>query len=226
MHSLGHTFAHSSQPMHLYQSIECCPRYAFGSSTRSYGYRTVTGFRRKVAASACFIVIHMGRRVPPITPTLPPSPDLGDFKGVFSLLHVEQLALAGAHEASLLRPHEARLLRANLLAELQEAVDEGLRAHGAAGDEDVRRDERVGALHHGVRIVVGPPADRAFPHSDDPFRLRHLFIETPNGGADLGGDRPRPPEDIPLPGGWAGGYPRTRCGGRRGARRRPPAPAS
>src|SRR3990170_3814812 len=200
MHSFGHTFAHSSHPMHLYQSIECCPRYAFGSSIRSYGYITVTGFRRNVVVKAVLIVAQSGQNVPPRTPTLPPSlPDLGDLKGVLSLrLHVHQLALAGAHEAALLRADPPGLLRLDLLAQLQEAVDQGLGPHGAARDEDVRGDERVRALHDAVRVVVRPAADRALPHRDDPLRLRHLLVKPSDGGPELQGDRAVQQEDVAL----------------------------
>src|SRR3989441_409786 len=200
MPSFGHTFAQSSQPMHLYQSIECCPRYAFGRSTRSYGYRTVTGFRRNVAMNVCRIVIHMGRRVPPRIPTLRPSPDLGDLKRVLSLLHVHQLALASTHTLPLLRADPARLLRLDLLAQLQEPVDEGLGPHGAAGDEDVRGDERVRALHDRVRVVVRPAADRTLAHRDHPLRLRHLLVQPPDRGTQLQGDRAIEQEDVALAG--------------------------
>src|SRR3990170_9034481 len=200
MHSFGQTFAHSSQPMHLYQSIECWPRYAFGSSTRSYGYRTVTGFRRNVATIACFIVTRSGRMLPPRTPTLPPSADLGDLKGVLSLLHVHQSALPRAHEPALLRPDPPRLLRLDLLAQLEEPVDERRRPQGAARDEDVRRDERVRPLHDRVRVVVRPAADRALPHRDHPLRLRHLLVQPPDRGPQLEGDRPVQEQDVALAG--------------------------
>src|SRR3989454_1464981 len=140
----------------------------------------------------------MGRRVPPSTPTFPPSPDLGDLKRVLSLLHVHQLALTGAHHAPLLRPDPAGLLRADLLAELQEPVDEGLRPHGAAWDEDVRGHERVRALHDRVRVVVRPAADRALAHRDNPFRLRHLFVQAAHRGPELEGDRAVQQENVAL----------------------------
>src|SRR2546426_1665469 len=140
----------------------------------------------------------MGRRVPPRIPTLPPSPDLGDLKRVLALLHVHQLPLAGAHALPLLRPDPARLLRLDLLAELQEPVDQRLRPHGAAWDEDVRGDEGVRALHDGVRVVVRPAADRALAHRDDPFRLRHLFVQPTDRGPELQGDRAVQQEDVAL----------------------------
>src|SRR3972149_2593002 len=73
MHSFGHTFAHSSQPMHLYQSITVCPRNDAGSSIFSYGYRRVTGTRPPgtilfipgVVWSSCLIVALRGRQKVP-----------------------------------------------------------------------------------------------------------------------------------------------------------------
>src|SRR6266567_5290632 len=153
MHSFGQTFAHSSQPMHLNQSMLCWPRYASGSSTFWYGYRWVTGFRPPgtrrlipgIVTSACLIVAISGRTVPPTVPTLrrPLASDLRDFIGVLALLHVHQLALARADEAALLGPDPTGPLRLDLRAELQEAVDERLGPHRAPRDEDVRRHERV-----------------------------------------------------------------------------------
>src|SRR2546430_10207339 len=89
MHSFGQTFAHSSQPMHLNQSMLCWPRYARGSSTFWYGYRWVTGFRPPgtrrlmpgMVTRVCLIVAIRGRTVPPIVPTLrrrDSASDLGD----------------------------------------------------------------------------------------------------------------------------------------------------
>src|SRR3990172_7863984 len=205
MHSFGHTFAHSSQPMHLYQWIECCPRNALGSSSRSYGYSTVTGLRLNVATRACFSVTHSGLKNPRKNPTRPPlpadigSPDLRDFVGVLAPLHVEDLALPRAHEPAFLRPHPPGLLRLDLLAELEEAVDKRLRPHGATWDEDVRGDERVCALHDAVRIVVRTATDRALPHRDDPLRVRHLLVEASYRGPELQGDRPVQEEHVTLP---------------------------
>src|SRR3990170_5453150 len=206
MHSFGHTFAHSSHPMHLYQSIECCPRNAFGSSIRSYGYRTVTGFRLNAATSPCLRVTHSGRAIPRKRPTRPPfpgaagpgSPDLGDLIGVFAPLHVKDLAFARAHEPTLLRSHPSRLLGLDLLAELQESIDERLRPHRASGDEDVRGYERVRTLHDRVRLEVRPAADRAFPHRNLPLRVRHLLVEPPDRRPELQRNRTVQEEDVTL----------------------------
>src|SRR3989441_1544704 len=208
MHSFGQTFAHSSHPMHLNQSMLCCARYARGSVTFGYGYRWVTGLRPPgtrrlipgIVTSACLIVARSGRTVPPTVPTLrrPLGSDLGDFIGVLALLHVHELPLARADEAALLRPDPTGALRLDLRAELQEAIDQRLRPYRAAGDEDVRRHERVRALHDGVRVVVRPAADRALAHRDDPFRLRHLFVQRADRGPELEGDRAVQQEDVAL----------------------------
>src|SRR3989442_11478904 len=213
MHSFGQTFAHSSHPMHLNQSMLCWPRNASGSSTFWYGYMWVTGLRPPgtirlipgIVTSACLIVARSGGTVPPTVPTLrrPLASDLGDFIGVLALLHVHELALARADEAALLRPDPTGALRFDLRAELQEAIDQRLRPHRAAGDEDVRRHERVRALHDGVRVVVRPAADRALPHCDDPFRLRHLFVQPADRGPELEGDRAVQQEDVTLARGGA-----------------------
>src|SRR3990172_1982959 len=212
MHSLGQTFAQSSQPMHLNQSMLCCPRYASGSSTFWYGYRWVTGFRPPgtsrfrtgIVTTACLRVIHRGRTTPPRVRTLRgparSASDLGDFIRVLSLSHVHELPLPGAHEAALLRADPAGFLRPDLRAELEEAVDEGLGPDGAAGDEDVRRDERVGALHDAVRVVVGAATDRALSHRDDPLRLRHLLVQASDRGPELEGDGAIEEEYVDLTG--------------------------
>src|SRR5438094_9724943 len=105
-----------------------------------------------IVTNACLIVARSGRTVPPIVPTFGPAlaSDLGDFIRVLALLHVHQLALARADEAPLLRPHPTGPFRLDLRAELQEAVDQGFRSHGAAGDEHGWPAERVRAFdHHG-----------------------------------------------------------------------------
>src|SRR3990170_9549 len=211
MRSFGQTFAHSSQPMHLNQSMLCCPRNATGSSTFWYGYRWVTGLRPPgitrlrtgIVTSACLIVAIIGRIMPPIVPTFlrerGSASDLGDFIRVLTLLHLHQLALAGAYEAALLCPHPAAPFRLDLRAELQEPVNQGLGPHRAAGDEDVRRNESVAALYDAVRIVVRPAADCALAHRDDPLRLRHLLVQPADHGAELEGDRAVQKEDVALP---------------------------
>src|SRR3990172_8856709 len=207
MHSFGHTFAQSSQPMHLNQSMLCWPRYARGSSTFWYGYRWVTGLRPPgmtrlrpgIVTSACLSVAIIGPIVPTFLRGRGSASDQGDFIGILSFLHIHQLALACAHEAALLRPDPAASLRLDLRAELQEAVDQGLGPHGAAGDEDVRRDEGVGTLHDAVGIVVRTAANRALAHRDDPLRLRHLLVEPTDSGPELEGDRPIQQEDVALP---------------------------
>src|SRR5206468_12700546 len=119
----------------------------------------------------------MGRRVPPRIPTFPPSPDLGDLKRVFSLLHIHQLALSRADETPLLRPDQPRLLRLDLLAELEEAIDQRFGPHGAPRDADVRRHERVRTLHDRVRVIVRPPADRPLPLANTPLRPPHRLSD-------------------------------------------------
>src|SRR5256712_9932720 len=158
-----------------------------------------------IVTNACLIVASSGRTVPPTVPTFGPdlASDLGDFIGVFALLHIHQLALARADESALLRAHPAGPFRFDLRAELQEAVDQGFRPHGTAGDEDVRGHERVRALDHRVRVVVRTAADRALPHRDDPFGFRHLLVQPAHGGAELQGDRAVQEEDVALPWGRA-----------------------
>src|SRR5437899_12942256 len=108
-----------------------------------------------IVTNACLIVARSGRTVPPTVPTFGPAlaSDLGDFIRVLALLHVHQLALARADQAPLLRPHPAGPFRLDLRAELQEAVDQGFRSHRTAGDEDVRRHERVGPFRSEERRV-------------------------------------------------------------------------
>src|SRR2546427_128613 len=125
--------------------------------------------------------------------------DLGDFIGVLALLHVHQLALARADQPPLLRPHPAGPFRLDLRAELQEAVDQGFRSHGTAGDEDVRGDERVGPLDHRVGVVVRTAADRTLPHRDDPLGFRHLLVEPAHRGAELERNRTVQEKDVALP---------------------------
>src|SRR5256712_4108475 len=158
-----------------------------------------------IVTNACLIVARSGRTVPPIVPTFGPdlASDLRDFIGVLALLHVHQLALARADESALLRAHPAGSFRLDLRAQLEEAVDERLRADGTAGDENVRGNERVRALDHRVRIVVRTAADRALPHRDDPFGFRHLLVQPAHGGAELQGDRAVQEEDVALPWGRA-----------------------
>src|SRR5438445_273644 len=120
------------------------------------------------------LVVQLRPTVPTVRRAL--GSDVGDFIAALAVLHVHELALARADEAALLRPDPTGSLRLDLRAELQEAIDERLRPYRAAGDEDVRRHERVRALHDRVRVVVRPAADRALAHRDDPFRLRHLFV--------------------------------------------------
>src|SRR5467141_3628296 len=214
MHSFGQTFAHSSQPMHLNQSMLCWPRYARGSSTFWYGYRWVTGFRPPgtrrlmpgMVTSVCLIVAMSGRTVPPIVPTFRrrgSASDLGDFIRVLTLLHVHQLAFPRAHETALLRPDPATPLRFDLRAQFQEPVDQGLRPHRASGEEDVRGHERVRTFHDAVGVVIRPAANRALTHRNDPFRFRHLLVETSDRRAQLQRNRAIQQENIALPRGGA-----------------------
>src|SRR5207244_7143279 len=142
MHSFGQTFAHSSQPMHLSQSMLCWPRYASGSSTFWYGYRWVTGFRPPgtrrlmpgMVTKVCLIVAMRGRTVPPIVPTLrrrDSASDLGDFIRVLALLHVHQLAFPRADAPALLRADLATPLGRDLRAPFQEPRDQGVRSDRA-----------------------------------------------------------------------------------------------
>src|SRR2546427_6540300 len=158
-----------------------------------------------MVTNACLIVARSGRTVPPIVPTLGPAlaSDLRDFICVLALLHVHQLALARADEAPLLRPHPAGPFRFDLRAELQEAVDQGFRPHGTAGDEDVCRDERVGAFDHRVGVVVRTAADRTLAHRDDPFGFRHLLVQAAHRGTELERNRTVQEEHIALPRGRA-----------------------
>src|SRR5437016_2170519 len=210
MHSFGQTFAHSSQPMHLNQSMLCWPRYASGSSTFWYGYRWVTGFRPPgtrrlmpgMVTRVCLIVAMSGRTVPPIVPTLrrlDSASDLGDFIRVLALLHVHQLTFPRADEPALLRADPAAPLRLDLRAELEEPVNQGFRADRTAGDEDVRGDECVRTLHNAVRVVIRSSANRALAHRDDPLRLRHLLVQAADGRSQLQRNRAIQQEDVALP---------------------------
>src|SRR5438309_3094392 len=214
MHSFGQTFAHSSQPMHLNQSMLCWPRYASGSSTFWYGYRWVTGFRPPgtgrlmpgTGTRVCLIVAMRGRTVPPIVPTLrrrDSASDLGDFIRVLALLHVHQLAFPRADEPALLRADPAAPLRLDLRAQFQEAVDQGFRPDGASRDEDVRRNECVRTLHDAVRVVIRSAANRALAHRDDPLWLRHLLVQATDGRSQLQRNRAVQQEHVALPRGGA-----------------------
>src|SRR5581483_42864 len=68
----------------------------------------------------------------------------------------------------------ARALERDPLLELQEPVDDGLRARRAARDVDVDRDDRVDALHDGV-VVVRAARVRAVAEREHPLRVRHLL---------------------------------------------------
>src|SRR5206468_11727027 len=98
-----------------------------------------------IVTNACLIVARSGRTVPPIVPTFGPAlaSDLGDFIRVLALLHVHQLSLARADAAPLLCPHPTGPFRLDFPSELQQAVDQGFRPYGTAGDQDVCRAERV-----------------------------------------------------------------------------------
>src|SRR6266568_3383878 len=199
MHSFGHTFAHSSHPIHLYQSITCWPRNEAGSSIFSYGYRRVTGTRPPgtsrlmigVVWRVCFIVAFIGFQKEPRGRLWPTGGSVGsdrfDFIRVLPA-ELRELPPRRIHEPALLRLDPAALLRLDLRAELQEPVDQRLGSHRASGNEDVCRDERVGALHDAVRVGVRAAADRALPHRDDPLRLRHLLEQAAHDGAELEGD--------------------------------------
>src|SRR5881409_2180074 len=154
-----------------------------------------------IVTNACLIVARSARTVPPTVPTFGPAlaSDLGDFIGVLAFLHVHQLALTRADEAALLRPHPTRPFCLDLRAEFQEAVDQRFRPHGTAGDEDVRRDERVGPLDDRVGVVVRTAADRALPHRDDPFRFRHLLVKPADRRAELERNRAVQEEHVALP---------------------------
>src|SRR5205809_1276442 len=154
-----------------------------------------------IVTNACLIVARSGRTVPPTVPTFGPAlaSDLGDFIGVLAFLHVHQLALTRADEAALLRPHPTRPFCLDLRAESQEAVDQRFRPHGTAGDEDVRRDERVGPLDDRVGVVVRTAADRALAHRDDPFRFRHLLVKPADRGPELERNRAVQEEHVALP---------------------------
>src|SRR2546421_10654146 len=214
MHSFGQTFAHSSQPMHLNQSMLCWPQYARGSSTFWYGYRWVTGFRppgtrrlmRGMVKGVCLMAGRRGQTVPPIVPTLrrrDSASDLGDFIRVLALLHVHQLAFPRADEPALLRADPASPLRLDLRAQFQEAIDQGLRPDRASGDEDVRRNEGVRTLHDAVRVVIRSAANRALAHRDDPLWLRHLLVQAADGRSQLQRNRAVQQEDVALPRGGA-----------------------
>src|SRR2546430_9183848 len=112
----------------------------------------------------CLIGAMGGRALPPIVPTLRrrgSSSALWDFIRVLALLHVHQLALARAHEAALLRSDPSAPFGLDLRAQLQKPVDQRLRPDRASRDENVRRNERVRALHDAVGVVVRAAANRA-----------------------------------------------------------------
>src|SRR5678816_4699812 len=75
------------------------------------------------------------------------------------------------------------LLAADLLAQLEDAVHEGLGPRRAAGHEDVHGDDLVDALDRVVApLHVGPAAAHAGAHRDDVARLGHTHLrahETP-----------------------------------------------
>src|SRR5258705_3229961 len=62
------------------------------------------------------------------------------------------------------------------LLELDQAVDDGLRPRGTAGDVDVDGHDRVDALHRRV-VVVRTAGAGARAERDHPLRLGHLVVD-------------------------------------------------
>eukprot|EP00211_Chloroparvula_japonica_P005518 CAMPEP_0119124720 /NCGR_PEP_ID=MMETSP1310-20130426/4258_1 /TAXON_ID=464262 /ORGANISM="Genus nov. species nov., Strain RCC2339" /LENGTH=362 /DNA_ID=CAMNT_0007114713 /DNA_START=66 /DNA_END=1153 /DNA_ORIENTATION=- len=73
----------------------------------------------------------------------------------------------------------------NLLLELEEPIQEGLRRRGAAGDINIDRNNPVTAPDHRIGVVVVAPAVSAAPHRHHVARLRHLIVHLPDAGAIL-----------------------------------------
>src|SRR5256885_13315077 len=70
---------------------------------------------------------------------------------------------------------------ADLLLQLDDAVDQGFRRGGAARHIDSDRHDAVTAAHHGIAVVVVAAAVGARAHGDDPAGLGHLAIDPAHG---------------------------------------------
>lgn len=64
----------------------------------------------------------------------------------------------------------------DLLLQLQDTVQEGLRSGGTARDIDVHRDDPITAAHYAVRVVIVATSIGAGAHGDHPARFQHLGI--------------------------------------------------
>ena len=71
-----------------------------------------------------------------------------------------------------------KLVRAaDLLLQLQDAVDQRFGGRRAARHVDVDRHDAIAAAHHGVGIVVVAAAVGAAAHRDHPLRVGHLVVD-------------------------------------------------
>src|SRR6185436_16635990 len=92
------------------------------------------------------------------------------------------------------------LLAADLLAQLEDAVHEGLGPRRTAGHEDVHGDDLVDALDRVVApLHVGPAAAHAGAHRDDVARLGHLVVEAAHAHGHLRVDRAGHDDEVALP---------------------------
>src|SRR5689334_8928905 len=83
---------------------------------------------------------------------------------------------------------ELEPLLLNLLAQLQQPLDQRLRARRAAWHVDIHRHERVHALYRVVAIVELAAGGRALAHRDHPLGIRHLLIQTDEARPHLNRD--------------------------------------
>src|SRR6476646_3639583 len=86
----------------------------------------------------------------------------------------------------------------DLLAQLQQPLDQRLWARRAAGHVDIHRHERVHALHRVITIVELTTRGGALAHRDDPLGIGHLLIQTDKARPHLDRDGARDDHQVSL----------------------------
>ena len=74
---------------------------------------------------------------------------------------------------------------ANLLLQLNDAVDQGFGSWWAAGHVDVNRYDAVATTHDRIAVMVITTAIGTRAHGDHPARLRHLVVDLAQGRPHL-----------------------------------------
>ena len=100
---------------------------------------------------------------------------------------------------------EEHLLLFDLILDLEEPLEERLRARRAAGDVDVDGDDLVDPLAHRVRVAEEAAAVGAAPHRDDVAGLGHLLVETAHAEGHLVREGARDDHEVALARARAGG---------------------